>query len=452
MKDRGIDEAQRAIAELMTTPVGRRWLLKAGVGAAAAWALPAGATAATRRKAGADTHGAGPRTRRGIVFHFALGPAAHLADLRVVASGREVALTPHTRRTRLALQSQGTLWRKISRSQLTHFAEVPLRRDRGAVLSVHGTRNGQTVLVARAFHAPVAATRALAETAFRLEGSYKSVAGPRERLGALGVDASQFASVDEVVDLETVVDPHQTAITLAMMHPNVATIAPIAVATTKSLLSQTPEVGALGTYIDQMQQAGQDYATRVPAVDANGNPSETKVGPKTTTFFTVQLNRTDTNFATTARSAFIASIQGVRDTGSLGKVIDQPLDAIHDAQDTSTWHQSEGVAIPSTPYQPPPGLQSGVSAQVQTSGALYGTITAVNGAARAARVRDRLAIRGAVAPAAATGSVAQHAPRPRIPSPDPGFAPASASRLPSRSGRSRLHLYEGTVLDGSPPF
>jgi acetyl esterase len=29
---------------------------------------------------------------------------------------------------------------------------------------------------------------------------------------------------------------------------------------------------------------------------------------------------------------------------------------------------------------------------------------------------------------------------------------SSASRLPSGSGHSRLHLYEGTVLDGSPPF
>jgi hypothetical protein len=76
----------------------------------------------------------------------------------------------------------------------------------------------------------------------------------------------------------------------------------------------------------------------------------------------------------------------------------------------------------------------------------------LRGLARAARVRDRLAIRAAVAPAAATGSVAEHAPRPGIPSPDPDLAPSSASRLPSGSGRSRLHRYEGTVLDGSPPF
>jgi hypothetical protein len=44
------------------------------------------------------------------------------------------------------------------------------------------------------------------------------------------------------------------------------------------------------------------------------------------------------------------------------------------------------------------------------------------GLARAARVGDRLAIRGAVALAAATGSVAEHATRPGIHSPDPDLA------------------------------
>src|SRR5262249_47812872 len=310
MKDRGIDEAQRAIAELMRTPVGRRWLLKAGLGAAAASAMPAWATAATGQGTVGDDRGALSRSRRGIAVYFALGPAAHLADLRVVASGREFALIPHTRSTRSALRSQGTLWRKIRRSQLTHFAVVPLRRDRGVLLSIHGTRHGQTVLVAQAFHAPEAATRALAQAAFLLEGSYESVAGSPERLGALGLDAAQLTSVPEIVDWETVVDPHQTAIALTMLHPNVATIAPTEVATTKSLLGQTPEVSTLGSYIGQMQQAGQDYATLVPAVDANGNPSQIKVGSQTTTFSTVQLNQPDTMFTTKARSAFLAGIPG----------------------------------------------------------------------------------------------------------------------------------------------
>src|SRR5262245_53269867 len=127
MKDRGLDEAQRTIAGLMRTPVGRRWLLKAGLGAAAAAVMPAWATPATGQGTMADDRGAAPRSRRGIVFHFALGPAAGLADLRGVASGSEFALIPHTRSTRSALLSRGTLWRKLRLSQLTHFAQLPLR-------------------------------------------------------------------------------------------------------------------------------------------------------------------------------------------------------------------------------------------------------------------------------------------------------------------------------------
>src|SRR4029453_10223102 len=118
MTDRAINETQRTIAELMTTPLGRRWLLKAGCGAAAAAAMPVWAAAAGRPDvAVADERGATTRSRRGTGFHFALGPAAGLADLRVVASGREFALIPHTRSTRTALQSKGTLWRKVRRNQ-----------------------------------------------------------------------------------------------------------------------------------------------------------------------------------------------------------------------------------------------------------------------------------------------------------------------------------------------
>jgi hypothetical protein len=121
MKDDGMDEAQRAIAELMRTPVGRRWLLKAGMSAAAVWGMPVWATAAAGPDvAEADELGAAARSRPSIALHFALGPAAGLADLRVVANGRKVALIPHTRRTRVALLSLGTLWRKIRRDQLTH--------------------------------------------------------------------------------------------------------------------------------------------------------------------------------------------------------------------------------------------------------------------------------------------------------------------------------------------
>ncbi len=71
MKDAEIAEAQRTIAELTRTPVGRRWLLKMGVSAAAALALPAWAAAQGPAPAA-------PRSRRGTVFHFVLGSAAAL--------------------------------------------------------------------------------------------------------------------------------------------------------------------------------------------------------------------------------------------------------------------------------------------------------------------------------------------------------------------------------------
>ena len=122
------------------------------------------------------------------VFHFALGQAASLGDLKVVANGQEVALTPHTGTTRSALRAQGTLWQKIDQRHLTHFATVALPRERVLLLSVHGTRRGQTVVVAQAFHAPEQTTRALAKAAFEREGSYESVAGSPERLAALGLD------------------------------------------------------------------------------------------------------------------------------------------------------------------------------------------------------------------------------------------------------------------------
>jgi hypothetical protein len=314
------------------------------------------------------------------VLQFALGPAASLADLRVVANGQQVRLTSHTGTTRSALGSQGTLWGKIDLSKLTHFATVALPSERGLLLSVCGTRRGQTVVLAQAFHAPEQATRTLVEAAFKREASYRSVAGCPDRLAALSLDVSRLTSVDEIVDLDRVFDTYQTAIALTMLHPNVATVAPTEVSTTKSLLGQTPEVCTLGSYIDQMQNQGQDFATSVPAVDANGQPVEITVKGQTTTFSTNQLNQTDPNFTATARSAFIAGIQGVRNTGKLGKVINQPLDEIQDKQDTSTWHEPEGIVIAATPYTPPSGVGAGVQVQVENPGLLYGTYTVLNGA------------------------------------------------------------------------
>ena len=377
MRDDGVDGVQRTIADLMRTSVGRRWLLKAGLGAGAALAMPQWAAASPAPVAGVVATASTPPGR---VLHFALAAAAGVDELTVHANGAVHELVPHTPLTRMRLLSQGTLWRKVRRSRLTHFAAVELPAERGLVVSVRGVRVGQPVLVAQMFHAPAASTRALAQAAFALDGSYRLVAGSPERLAGLGLHHSQLASDQEVADLDTVVDNHQTAIALTMLHPNVATVAPIEVPTTKSLLGQTPEVTTLGTYIGQMHQSGRDYASVVPAVDADGNPSQIQVGPLTVPLTTVTLNTTDSTFTGTARNALVAGIHGVRDTGTLGKVLDQPIDALQDTTDTSTWHQPEGVVPTATAYVPPTGQQAAIDVHVKNTGLLYGTKTAVNGA------------------------------------------------------------------------
>ncbi len=123
-------------------------------------------------------------------------------------NGRKIPLTRHTRSTRSALQSQGTLVAKDPARPADPFRSVPVPSHRAVLLTVYGTHEGRTVVVAQTFHAPAAATAALASAAFLLRGSYGLVAGSSERLAALGLDASQLTSVREIVDLDTVVDSY----------------------------------------------------------------------------------------------------------------------------------------------------------------------------------------------------------------------------------------------------
>jgi hypothetical protein len=365
-------------AELMQTPVGRRWLLKAGFNLAAAGAvvssLPALADPAAATAAG---YKAPPRRYLRRVLQFALGAAAHLEDLHIVVNGRKYPLQPHTRFTRQQLQAKGTLWRKLNRNALTHFTAVAVPRDQGLLMSVHGTRNGKTVVVAQDFHTPESGVRTVARAALKLEGHLRSLSGARERLDGLGLEASKLTTVQEVVDLHRIIDSHTLAIAFTMLHPNVATKNAVAGAATKSLLGQAREVGALGSYIDQMQQNGQDFLTQEPAVDANGQSSQITIGELTTTFTTYTLNKTDPTLKATCRSAVKSGIQGVRNNGSLGTVLTKPLD--ESPPDTSTWHQSEGTIVKPAAYVPGTGLESGVNVQVENSGLLFGTYTSLNG-------------------------------------------------------------------------
>ena len=177
------------------------------------------------------------------------------------------------------------MFRKLDTSVLTHYAEARVPRDRGLLMSVWATAAdpADEVLALLSFHAPSPAIRKVARAAYRLEGSYRSVAGSPQRLGALGLQAEDLASWDEVADLDAVVDTHQTAIALTMLHPDVATIASTEVTTTKALLGQTSDVSNLGTYIGTMSEP---WSTTTPAVNADGTPTQITVGSTTATFST----------------------------------------------------------------------------------------------------------------------------------------------------------------------
>ena len=356
----------RAVRDVWATPVGRRWLLKmaGAAGAGAVLSGIVGSPAAAHPPAPATRWRKTGRTHR-LQFHFALGSAASLQDLQVRANGERVTLTPHTPLSRLRLLGQGSLWLKVRRSRLTHYATVRVPRDRGMIMSVHGTRNGQPVLVAQRWHAPPAAVRTVARAAYRLERSYRSVVGSPERLDALGLNTSQIRTVDEVTDLDTVFDPHQTAMTLCGMHPNVATIGSTEVATTKALLGATPEVSTLGTKIGAMHAATTDWASIVPALNADGTtPTQITVNGQTAPLTTLQLNPTnDATFANNAHDALVASIHGVRA---------QPAGWAKSSTSHSTSCKTPptpppGIAprawsTPPTPYTPPTGVGADVTA------------------------------------------------------------------------------------------
>ena len=162
-----------------------------------------------------------------------------------------------------------------------------------------------------------------------------------------------------------------------MMHPNVATIDKTAAGATKTLLAQTPAVGALGRTITGMQDRGRNFGSLVQATDADGNPAQITVGDTTTTFKTFQFS-SDPDFRQGLKSAVSAAVTGVRNTGSLGVVIDQPLE-LEPAAATRTWVQSQGVAPQPRPYADPALLGSELSINVKNPGDVFGTKTVVNG-------------------------------------------------------------------------
>jgi hypothetical protein len=377
------------LEELWSTPVGRRWVLKAGLGSLAAglaWRPSAAAAAAAAARAGQ----AGSRRLVSVALQFALDELDGVSGLVLIANGERIDLRAHTSASRSSLRAQGGLWRSIDLSALSHYVEgVRLPAHRASLGRVEGRRGKHEVVVSEIWHTPAQATLKLANASHQLTGTLNHVTGSTQRLNALGLDAADLRTAEAVAQLETVGDGYQTASALTMTHPNIATIDPDATATTKALLGQTAEVTTLGSYIGQMQRAGRDFATLEEAVDPDGTPSEIQVGDIRTTFSTIQLNQTDVRFHRNTRAAVSAGITGVRDDPDLGAVIDKPLDE-DPAASTRTWVQPQGVRAQPLPYGEQLQAQAGVEAKLKNNGFLYGTRTVLRGGYNNGQVPVRL--------------------------------------------------------------
>ena len=123
-----VDDGSRSyLEELVETPVGRRWLLKAGLASAVALAVgsraPGSAQAAVKARHRRRTE----RTD----LHFAFGHVRGVTGFFLLADGKRIALKRHTKRSREALRRKGGLWAEMDLSQLSHYVsgvELPAER------------------------------------------------------------------------------------------------------------------------------------------------------------------------------------------------------------------------------------------------------------------------------------------------------------------------------------
>jgi len=390
MTHEGNTDARTTLEELWSTPVGRRWVLKAGLGSLVAGLTWRPGTAAAATAATAKASNPGSRRSVSVGFQFALDELDGVSGLRLIADGERIDLRPHTTRSRLALRGQGGLWRAIDLGVLSHYVEgVRLPAHRASVLRVEGRRGTREVVVSEIWHAPEHATVRLANASRELTGTFEHSTGSPHRLRALGLDEADLRSAAAIAQLETVSDSYQTATALTMTHPNIATIDPGASAATKALLGQTGEVTTLGTYIAQMQRAGRDFATLEQAIDPDGTPAEIKLGDTRTTFSTIRLNDADARFHRNTRAAVSAGITAVRDDPDLGATIAKPLDEDH-AASTKTWIQSEGIVATPQPYAEHLQAQTGIQARVKKDGFQFGTRTVLRGGYNEGKVPVKL--------------------------------------------------------------
>ncbi len=100
-------DGQSVLEDLLATPVGRRWALKAGLGSAAA--LGVGLHAETGSALTAPRRPSRRVERTDL--HFVFGHVHGVSGLTLVANGQRILLSRHTKVSRAALKRRGGLWR-----------------------------------------------------------------------------------------------------------------------------------------------------------------------------------------------------------------------------------------------------------------------------------------------------------------------------------------------------
>jgi hypothetical protein len=384
------DESRSLLAELCETPVGRRWLLKAGL----ASAVVVGGLGAARSEAKPAPKKPRRRTET-TELHFVLGHVRGRSRLTLEANGQVIRLTRHTKASRAALRRRGGLWQVMDLSKLTHHVPVvKLPSDQAIVVSVYGHDGRRKVLVAQLLHSPRAATVRFARLSQRASGSLRHALPSARRLASLGLKPHDVRTAQQVADLATIGDSYQLAATVVGMHPNIATKDPTNAAITSQLLSTTGPVTDFGKYLLTFQKT-KHFSQNVPAVNADGSPAMISIpivqdgkvtGYQSTGFTTMQLNPdNDKTFAPVFQKAVVAGIRAVRDTASLGAVIDQPLDQ-DPAASTKTWVQPQGVIAQAQPLQARARAAAGFQPTVSNTGVLFGTQTVVNSGFTATQV------------------------------------------------------------------
>ncbi len=368
-----MSEEESLLDELWATPVGRRWVLQAGLASAVAVGLGS-------RVAGAALAEAPQQARREpevTELQLALGQQAAAGRLTLVADGRRWALVRHTAASRERLRQQGGIWAHVDLSVLTHHvAGVELPADRATVLTVRGRRAARDVVVAQHLHVPAWATLRLARMARRLLGSVESLRGSPERLAGLGLDPSDIRSPRHLVQLSSYADAFSTAAAIVGFHPSVATVNTTAAGITGPLLQSTPAVVALGNVL---QSTRHPFGLTPTALDADGKtPSRIEVGGQPMTFQTFRFNTADPNLQPALEAAVKAGVQVVRNSSDLGAVIDQPLDQSPDAA-TRTWVQSQGLVPRATPYPAAGQVGGGLDINVLNPGVNFGTQVVATG-------------------------------------------------------------------------